>query len=241
MKYIIRVLLVQAVLIFSLAFYPLLLHAQDTEAEQILQLALEKQDYQTMQADVVTEMGIKTSSKKMTQEYHYLVKKPDKIKMQMTKPYLQTIVLSEGIMTMKMMDGTISKKSILDLAGAANIETQKATNIKEMEDKYNISKSGEYTENGAAYMEIKLKSKNSDILPDNAMKIEKGTGKIVEVKMFDKTGNVMSDSVNKTVENIGGINVPVEINNTTGISVVNILYKNVKINEKISDDEFEAK
>jgi outer membrane lipoprotein-sorting protein len=238
-KYVIKVLLVQAVLIFSLAFYPLLLHAQDTsddEAVKILQFALEKQYYKTMQADVVTEL--KAGEKKVIQEYRYVVKRPDKIKMQITKPYLQTTILSEGIITMKMMDGKIVKKSLSEIPGAANISMEQTVNTKSLEEEYIISKDKEYVENGMTYDDIKFKAKSNKTVPDNMMKIEKKTGKIVETKIFDKTGNIVSDTINEKIENINGINVPTIINNMVGKSIVRVIYNNLKIDEEINDYEF---
>ena len=60
-------------IIFILALFVISAVILADEAEDILALALEKQNYQTLQADVTVETTMEGSNQKMIQEYKYIV------------------------------------------------------------------------------------------------------------------------------------------------------------------------
>jgi len=236
--------------IFSILFlivFPFITYAD--EAEEILAFALEKQNYQTLQAEVIVETTMEGSPQKMVQEYKYIVKKPDKVKMEITKPFKQTMAMSDGVMSMKMADGKITRQKTNEIPGMGNMNLQSMQTIEGMKEKYVIAKKKEYNKNGKGYVDIELKPKEKGILPQMIMVIEKGTGKVTGSKVLDEKGDVIMESENERIEEIAGIYVPVEIKSVSKAKIgekeikmtTRMSYKNVKINEKIKEKEFEVR
>ena len=219
------------------------------EAEEILASALEKQNYQTLQAEVIVETTIEGSQQKMVQEYKYIVKKPDKVKMEITKPFKQTMAMSDGVMSMKMPDGKITRQKTNEIPGMGNMNLQSMQTMEGMKEKYVIAKKKEYSKDGKGYVEIELKPKEKGILPQMIMVIEKGTGKVTGSKVLDEKGNVIMESDNERIEEIAGIYVPVEIRSISKARIgekeikmtTRMRYENVKVNEKILSKNFEIK
>jgi outer membrane lipoprotein-sorting protein len=219
------------------------------EAEEILAFALEKQNYQTLQAEVIVETTIEGSPQKMVQEYKYIVKKPDKVKMEITKPFKQTMAMSDGVMSMKMPDGKITRQKTNEIPGMGNMNLQSMQTIEGMKEKYVIAKKKEYSKDGKGYVEIELKPKEKGILPQMIMVIEKGTGKVTGSRVLDEKGNVIMESENERIEEIAGIYVPIEIRSISKAKMgekeikmtTRMRYENVKVNEKIKEKEFEVR
>jgi outer membrane lipoprotein-sorting protein len=219
------------------------------EEEEILASALEKQNYQTLQAEVIVETTMEGSQQKMVQEYKYIVKKPDKVKMEITKPFKQTMAMSDGVMSMKMPDGKITRQKTNEIPGMGNMNLQSMQTMEGMKEKYVIAKKKEYSKDGKGYVEIELKPKEKGILPQMIMVIEKGTGKVTGSKVLDEKGNVIMESENESIEEIAGIFIPVEIRSVSKAKIgekeikmiTRMRYENVKVNEKIKEKEFEVR
>lgn len=237
----------KAILILTLLVIPIVAYAD--EAEDILAFALEKQNYQTLQAEVIVETTMEGSQQKMVQEYKYIVKKPDKVKMEITKPFKQTMAMSDGVMSMKMADGKITRQKTNELPGMGNMNLQSMQTIEGMKEKYLIAKKKEYNKDGKGYVDIELKPKEKGILPQMIMEIEKGTGKVTGSKVLDEKGNVIMESENERIEEIAGIYVPVEIRSVSKTKIgekeikmiTRMRYENVKVNKEILNKNFEIK
>ena len=232
-------------IIFILALFVISAVILADEAEDILTLALEKQNYQTLQADVTVETTMEGSNQKMIQEYKYIVKKPDKVKMDISKPFKQTMVMSEGVVSIKMPDGKVIRQKQSELPGVADMNLQQLQTIEGMKAKYQIARIKEYGKDGKTYVEIKLAPKSKGLLPGMIMVIEKSTGKIVENKVIDNSENIISETLYEKIINVNNIYVPVEIKTILKFNqkeyLTKIKYINTKINTEITGSFFKLK
>ena len=216
------------------------------EAEDILALALEKQNYDTLQADVTVEMGIPHSNKTMTQKYKYLYKSPGKTRMEIFSPLRQTVIVNEEMISVKMADGSVKKINKLDMPGVDSINVIKDWNIENILNQYKISLADEYNFNDMQCIDIRLLSKNNSYLYSITLGIEKETKKIIKVMTADDKGNTKSLNIYEEIKVIDGVYFPSsikgKINNHDGQKLstiqVKIDYRNIVINSNIDESEF---
>lgn len=214
------------------------------DVKDILASALQKGSFETLSSNIKMEITSSNSIKSFIEEYQYEVKKPDKIIINVYKPYKQTIVICKGQITIKNIDGSIVKQAVSSNNSNINSLIQNFSSIEGIKNDYNIINKNEYTENGENLIDIELVPIN----PGNVFKfifsIDKDSFMIIHSKILDNNDKVITYDTNETITKINSVYLPTKFYcETYGKNTIKttFIYSDTIVNGEIDDSEFTIK